>query len=98
MRFHLIMVVALLAAAAGARAQTAPEARVGIQTPQRVLLTLREAVVMAVENNRDIAIERLNLQMDEFDLKAAKGAYDPALTSSLLYERQTLPVASVLAG
>jgi HAE1 family hydrophobic/amphiphilic exporter-1 len=65
---------------------------------KQTTLTLRDAVAMALENNRDIEIERLNTQLNEFDLRAAKGVYDPSLTSRILYERQTWPVASILAG
>lgn len=73
-------------------------ARVGVSPEKQMLLTLREAVTMALENNRDIEIERLNTQLSEFDWRAAKGVYDPSLSSTLLYQRQTLPVASILAG
>jgi outer membrane protein len=105
--FYLLFIVALLTPMFDAAAQTStrasfstttPEHRVGIQTSKRVTFTLREAVMMALENNRDIEIERLNVQASEFDLKAARGVYDPSLTSSIYYDRQTLPVASILAG
>jgi HAE1 family hydrophobic/amphiphilic exporter-1 len=59
---------------------------------------MREAVTMALENNRDIEVERINVQMNEFDLRAAKGFYDPIFKSSLFYDRRTEPVASLLAG
>lgn len=72
--------------------------RAGVANDKQTILTLRDAVTMALENNRDIEIERLNTQLSEFDLRAAKGVYDPSLTSNLFYQRQTLPVASVLAG
>ena len=54
--------------------------------------------MMALENNRDIEIERLNARMNEFDLRAAKGVYDPALTAGVFYDRSVTPVASLLAG
>jgi HAE1 family hydrophobic/amphiphilic exporter-1 len=96
---HLILplVVALLAPLSVASAQTAAlEQRVGVQ--RRVTLTLHDAVTMALENNRDIQLERLNVQMNEFELKAARGVYDPALSSSVFYDHRTTPVASLLAG
>jgi len=98
-RLILLLVLMLLAPLAEAVAQTsASEQRVGVHSSKRSLLTLREAVTMALENNRDIEIERLGVQMNEFDLKAALGVYDPTLTSSLLYDRRSTPVASLLAG
>jgi outer membrane protein len=75
-----------------------PERRVGVQTSNRTSLTLREAVMMALENNREIEIERLNSRMSDFDLRAAKGAYDPALTVGVFYDHSMTPVASLLAG
>src|SRR5262249_49410942 len=55
------------------------EARVGVNPSKRVTLTLRDAMTMALENNRDIEVERLNVQMNEFDLRGAQGFYDPNL-------------------
>ena len=75
-----------------------PAARIGVAADKQIHLTLRDAVTMALDNNRDIEIERLNTQLNEFDLRAAKGVYDPTLTSSVLYQRQTTPVASILLG
>src|SRR5215510_228932 len=103
---NLLLIVASMTPVFEAVAQTpatdstrpAPERRVGVQTSNRVSLTLREAVMMALENNREIEIERLNAQMNEFDLRAARGFYDPALTASLFYDRSQTPVASLLAG
>src|SRR5215475_8127492 len=103
---NLLLIVALLAPAFEASAQTPaaestrpePERRVGVQTSKRVSLTLREAVMMALENSRDIEIERLNAQMNEFDLRAARGVYDPALTAGVFYDHSVTPVASLLAG
>ena len=97
-----ILMIAVFAAAfdagaqtpIGAAAQSGQERRVGVQPSNRVSLTLRDAVMMALENNRDIEIERLNTQMNEFDLRAAKGVYDPSLSSSLFYDRRATPVAS----
>jgi outer membrane protein TolC len=76
----------------------APLPRAGIQTGKQTLLTVRDAVTMALENNSEIEIERLNTQLSEQDLRAAQGVYDPALSSGYFYDRQTMPVASLLAG
>ncbi|HKQ91842.1 MAG TPA: TolC family protein [Blastocatellia bacterium] len=98
---NLLLIVASLTPAFKAAAQTPaaePERRVGVRTSNRVSLTLREAVMMALENNRDIEIERLNARMNEFDLRAARGHYDPALTAGVFYDHRVTPVASLLAG
>ncbi|MFN0108348.1 MAG: TolC family protein [Blastocatellia bacterium] len=74
------------------------EKRVGVDATKRVSLTLRDAILNALENNRDVEVERLNVQLTEFDVKAADGVYDPTFTSSFFYDRRRTPVANVLAG
>lgn len=72
--------------------------RIGVDAAKRVTLSLHEAVMLALENNRDIEIERENVRMTEADLRAAQGIYDPSFSSSLAYQRSTLPVASLIGG
>ena len=72
------------------------EQRVGVDLSHSRRLTLREAITMALENNRDIEVERLNVQLNEFDLRAAQGIYDPSLVASLYYDRRNAPSANVL--
>ena len=55
-------------------------------------------VARALENSRDIEVERLNVQMNEFDVKAAHGAYAPTFSTSLSFDHRNTPVASILAG
>ncbi|MEK7831935.1 MAG: TolC family protein, partial [Acidobacteriota bacterium] len=74
------------------------EKRVGVDSTKRVSLTLRDAILNALENNRDVEVERLNVQLTEFDVRAADGVYDPTLTTSFFYDRRKAPVASILAG
>ncbi len=92
--FLLLLVITLSAPIA--LAQTRAEQRVDSINP--VALTLREAVARALANSRDIEVERLKVQKNEFDVKAAHGAYDPTFRSSLSFEHRTTPVASILAG
>jgi HAE1 family hydrophobic/amphiphilic exporter-1 len=74
-----------------------PAERVGVAGDQ-VPITLEEAIRLALLNNNDIDASRIDVQMAEFDLKAARGVYDPVLTSDIFYERATTPVASVFGG
>ncbi|MGH9767325.1 MAG: TolC family protein [Blastocatellia bacterium] len=74
------------------------EARVGVNPSKRVTLTLRDAMSLALENNRDIEVERLNVQMNEFDLWAAQGFYDPALSATFYYDRRSIPATSIFAA
>ncbi len=72
--------------------------RVGVDGGKRATMTLRDVMLMALENNRDIEVERFNVQMNEFDVRSAEGVYDPSLSSSLFYDRRNTPIANPLAG
>lgn len=90
---HLLLLLVIALCAPIALAQAAAE-----QRAKPVALTLREAVTRALENSRDIEVERLKVQMNEFDMKAAHGAYDPTFSTSLSLDHRSTPVASILAG
>jgi HAE1 family hydrophobic/amphiphilic exporter-1 len=72
--------------------------RAGIDTQKTAKLSLQDAVKMALQNNRDIEIERIKVEQNEFSVQAARGAYDPVFGSHLTYGRSSTPVASALAG
>jgi outer membrane protein len=72
--------------------------RVGVDMDRQRALSLREALALALENNKDIEVARQNVRIAEFDLKGAHGAYDPRLGSSSYFERVETPVSSFLSG
>ncbi len=72
--------------------------RVGVDMDRQRPLTLREALTMALENNKDIEVARHNVKIAEFDLLGARGAYDPKLSSSSYFERIETPISSFLSG
>src|SRR6267142_1638516 len=72
--------------------------RVGVDMDRQKPLSLREALGMALENNKDIEVARQNVKIAEFDLTGAHGAYDPRLSSSTYYERIKSPISSFLSG
>jgi HAE1 family hydrophobic/amphiphilic exporter-1 len=72
--------------------------RVGVNMAEQRPLALREAIALALENGKDIEVARTNVRAAEFDLTAARGAYDPRLNTSTFYERNKTPVASFLSG
>lgn len=72
--------------------------RVGVNMDQQQPLSLREALRLALENNKDIEVARENVKIAEFDLLGARGAYDPRLTSQSYYERVKTPISSFLSG
>ena len=72
--------------------------RVGVDMNQQRPLSLREALAMALENNKDIEVARENVRIAEFDLRGAQGVYDPRFTTQAFYERVESPISSFLAG
>jgi len=72
--------------------------RVGIDMNRQQPLSLREALAMALENNKDIEVARENVRIAEFDFRGAQGAYDPRFTTSAFYERAENPISSFLSG
>ena len=72
--------------------------RVGVEMDQQRPLSLREALAMALENNKDIEVARENVRIAEFDLRGAQGVYDPRFNTQAFYERIESPISSFLAG
>lgn len=72
--------------------------RVGVDVDQQKPLSLREALALALENNKDIEVSRHNVKIAEFDLLGARGAYDPKLSSSAYFERLKNPISTFLAS
>ena len=72
--------------------------RVGVESNQVHPLSLREALAMALENNKDIEVARENVRIAEFDYLGAQGLYDPRFTTQAFYERIESPISSFLAG
>lgn len=72
--------------------------RVGIDPAQQRSITLQEAIEIAMENNRDVEISRKTVTMAEFELKAARGFYQPRLTGQTYYDRTTTPNLSIFSN
>lgn len=72
--------------------------RVGVDMSEQRPLALREALEMALANNKDIEVARTVVRAAEFDLQGARGIYDPRLTSLSYYERSETPSSSFLSG
>ncbi|MBK8302155.1 MAG: TolC family protein [Chloracidobacterium sp.] len=72
--------------------------RVGVNTAEPLSLPLTDAIDMALKNNNDIDVSRNDAQISDFNLKAAKGIYDPFFNSQTFYESRTTPTASTIGG
>ena len=72
--------------------------RVGVDMMNQLPMTLEEAIEKALQNNNDIDTSRNDVQIAEFNLRGARGIYDPLLVSENYYESATTPVASTIGG
>jgi outer membrane protein TolC len=72
--------------------------RVGVDVSDQLPLTLNDAIRMALKDSNDIDQSRIDVQIAEYNLKAAHGIYDPLLSSESYYERSTTPTSSTLGG
>ncbi len=72
--------------------------RVGVDGTEHRALTLKEAIELALENNRDIEVSRKTVTMAEFDLKATRGAFQARLTGQGYYDRATTPNVSIFSS
>ena len=72
--------------------------RVGVEMMSQNPLSLRGAIVKALENNKDIEVSRKDVKIAEFDLKAADGGYEPRFTGRSFFERATSPNISVFSS
>jgi len=72
--------------------------RVGVNVSDQLPLALNDAIRMALKYSNDIDQSRIDVQIAEYNLKAARGIYDPLLSSESYYERSTTPTSSSLGG
>jgi len=94
----LVLLIVISVVSSASAQQPADLNRVGVDSTLQHPLTLREAISMALDNNKDIEVARENVRIAEFDLRGAQGAYDPRLTTGAFYERAENPISSFLAG
>ena len=98
-RIFILIIFAVVVHTIGMAQKPLPEqSRVGVDMNKQQPLSLREALSMALANNKDIEVARQNVRIAEFDLRGAQGAYDPRFTTSAFYERAENPISSFLSG
>ena len=85
----------LLLAPAWAVAQTPPDASTAAP---RLTLTRDETIRLATENNPDLAAVRLEPLASDARVAAARAAFVPTATSSLLRNSDTSPATNLFAG
>ncbi len=72
--------------------------RVGVNVTSQRPLTLAETIELALENNRDIEVSRKTNAIAEFELKAARGFFEPRFNGQAYYERSTVPNVSIFSS
>jgi outer membrane protein len=82
------------------RAQTpaTPQPATTGDTRQVVALTLDDAVKFALDRNLDIAVQRLNPEINDIAYASIKSIYHPALTSLLSTQSTTNAATSTVSG
>lgn len=65
--------------------------RIGVDSATQRPLTVREAITLALENNKDIEVTRKDIRIAEFNLRSARGVYEPRISGETYYERSTVP-------
>lgn len=99
MRLGFLLIIVLSSSVVGFAQNPSSEMnRVGVDVNRQRPLALRDALSMALENNKDIEVARENVRIAEFNLLGAKGVYDPQLRTAAFYERVKTPISSFLAG
>ncbi len=69
--------------------------RIGVNMLNQRPLALREAIVKALENNKDIEVSRKDVKIAEYDFAASRGFFTPRITANSYYERATTPNVSI---
>lgn len=72
--------------------------RVGVDTANQLSLSLDDAIEMALKNNNDIDASRNSVQIAEFNLRGARGIYDPLIEGESYYDSTATPTASIIGG
>ena len=104
----VLCLVLLTGVARGAHAQGAVFDVVGLieagavaaltQSPRMFNLTLNDAIERALERNLDIAVERLNPQVQDLSVAQANAAFLPTVTSDFDLSRRVTPSRTQLDG
>src|SRR5215475_8665458 len=79
-------------------ARPIPERTTGLDPGKIVKWTLKDAILAALEKNVDMQLEQENVRFTQYNLIAAQGFYDPATTSTILYNKSINPNIARFTG
>jgi HAE1 family hydrophobic/amphiphilic exporter-1 len=77
------------------RAQTTPGGAAGGDVRR---ISIDDAVALALENNLNLQVERINPQVQDLNIAQARTGYTPTFQSAIDWNDQTQPPASFLSG
>lgn len=75
-----------------------PFERVGVNVFNQITLSLEDAIKLALKNNPEIDSSKINVRIAELNLKIAKSAYNPVVSTENYYESRTIPSTSAIGG
>src|SRR5205807_479793 len=64
----------------------------------KLRLSLEDAILLTVENNSDIIVDRIQYDLSRFALQRAYGTFDPTITAGFAPTRSVAPTSTTLAG
>jgi outer membrane protein TolC len=71
-------------------------ARVGVFSEAQI--SLQQAIAMALANNNDIDASKIDRELADYTLTAARGVFDPVVGAAGQFQKQVVPVSSSLGG
>ena len=80
-----------------AQAPAAPAAQAAASRPT-LRMTLDDAVKAALDHNLNIAVQRLNPEINDISISSLQSVYRPALSSTLATQSQANPSTTTIAG
>jgi outer membrane protein len=67
--------------------------RVGVDPNQILRLSLHDAILMVLQNNNDIQVQRTNVQIADYNLEGQRGRYDMVVDLSTQWSNSKSPIA-----
>lgn len=61
-------------------------------------LSLEETLTMALANNKDIDVSRIDKERAGYDITSAEGVFDPRIGAIVSWSKNVVPIASALGG
>ncbi len=97
-RLFIVLFVCLLGVSAAVGAQTESASELPNVDPNAIQITLQHAIEMALENNLDIVVSRLDTQVRAEGVQFARGVYQPFISLGINTLDSSSPAQTQLVG